>query len=60
MDNLVKIRKQMGLTSKHIAGELGISVTTLSRYEGGMRDISYRKYVEYALLLGYDVRLILR
>ena len=40
MESLKDLRKQAGLTAKEVAGSLGVTLTSLYRYEQGKREIS--------------------
>lgn len=56
---LVEIRKKMKIKQVDIAKHLGVTKSTLSRYENGTRDISSELQDKYAKYIGIQILLIL-
>jgi transcriptional regulator with XRE-family HTH domain len=50
-----RIRESLGWKLKYVAAEVGISITTLSRIERGLRVLDYRLAVRLARVLGCDL-----
>jgi len=53
---LIKKRKEQKLTQVDIAKKLGISRTTLYRYEIGKNQLNFEKINEYFKILGYSLQ----
>lgn len=58
LDSLIQIRKDKKIDQKHMLIRLGITATTLSRYESKKRDMPFDIMVKYADYLGYEIRLL--
>jgi transcriptional regulator with XRE-family HTH domain len=59
-DKLIQIRKEKRVSQGNMAYKLGITSTTLNRYEKGNRKISAELMLEYAIVLGYELKLMVR
>lgn len=57
---LKSIRKEKGMTQGDVAGYIGITVASLSRYERGVSELSSERRDKYAECLGYEIRLLLK
>lgn len=57
LKELRKIRKEKGIKQKAAAKSLGITPTTLSRYETGQREMGSDLLERYAILLGHKQKL---
>lgn len=64
VDDLVKYlsdtRKQRGIEQKHIVLRLGVTGTTLSRYEQGKREMPFKVLRKYAEYLGFEIKLMVK
>lgn len=56
--SLIQIRKDRKTGLKQLAGKLGITSTTLGRYESGKRKMPIDILVKYAEYFDYEVRLL--
>jgi transcriptional regulator with XRE-family HTH domain len=56
--SLIQIRKDRKTEQKITALYLGITQTTLSRYENGIREMPWKLIIKYAEYLGYEIRLL--
>jgi len=57
-DSLIQIRKDQRCDQKDLKTRLGITGTTLSRYESKQREIPFKTLVKYADYFGYEIRLL--
>lgn len=57
-DTLIQIRKEKKVRQEALSGHLGVTATTLSRYESKQRTIPYDLLIAYAEHLGYEVRIL--
>jgi transcriptional regulator with XRE-family HTH domain len=58
LKDLVQLRKQQKVTQKEMAKRIGMTPERLSRYERGNRKINIDFVVDYALAIGYELRLL--
>lgn len=58
LDSLIKIRKDQKTDQKSMLQRLGVTATTLSRYESKKRPMPFNVMVKYAEYLGYEIRLL--
>ena len=58
LENLIQIRKEKKIDQKHFLHTLGISATTMSRYENKKREMPHSIMVKFANELGYEMRLL--
>jgi len=57
-DSLIQIRKDKKVSQVELAKSIGVTRTTLSRYESKQRVISLDLTKEYAEYFGYEIRLL--
>lgn len=57
---LVQIRKEKKRGQKELAYHLGITTTTINRYERGKRKIPYDLMCKYAEFLEMDIRILIK
>lgn len=50
-----KRRKQLNLTQKYIAEQIGISIQQLQKYENGQNKISTSKLIEFSKILKFNI-----
>ena len=58
--DLVKIRKQRGISQKQMAEAIGITPTALCRFEKGQSDMKVKHLFAYIDELDYEFRLLLK
>lgn len=58
LDTLIRQRKLEKVDQKHLKRCLGITGTTLSRYESKKRKMPFDILVKYAEYFGYEIRLL--
>lgn len=58
IESLVQVRKEKKITQIDIANNLGVTKTTMCRYESGKREMPFSIVREYADCLGYEIRLL--
>jgi transcriptional regulator with XRE-family HTH domain len=54
---LVEQRKRIGISQKGMAKKLGLTNTTMNRYENGNREITAKLQDDYAKYLGYELKI---
>lgn len=59
-DKLVEQRCKSGINQKAMANALGITKSTMNRYEKGNRNISADMQDKYADKLGYELKLMVK
>jgi transcriptional regulator with XRE-family HTH domain len=57
---LVDQRKKIGMSQKEMAKKLGLTNTTMNRYEKGNREITSKLQDDYAEYLGYELKLMVK
>lgn len=50
-----KRRKQLNLTQKYIAEQMGISIQQLQKYENGQNKVSTSKLIEFSKILKFNI-----
>ena len=60
LKKLIQIRKEKGIDQKSMLHVLGITHTTLSRYESYKRKIPLDVLIKYADYLGYELKLLIK
>lgn len=60
LDKLIELRKRLNVKQKEIAIHLGVTKSTMSKYESGKRDISAKNQDKYAEYLGIELTIILK
>lgn len=60
LDKLIRIRKDRKIDQKHLLTYLGVSATTMSRYESKKREMPFSIMIKYADYLGYEFRLMIK
>jgi transcriptional regulator with XRE-family HTH domain len=58
--SLIQIRRMKSVFQKDLLSDLGVTATTLSRYESGKRKMPHDMLEKYADSLGYELRLMLK
>ena len=58
LTSLIQIRKDQKIDQKSMLMRLGITSTTLSRYESKTREMPFNILKKYADCLGYEIRLL--
>lgn len=58
-EKLIDQRKRLKIKQKHMAKQLGVTTSTMSRYESGERLISADMQDTYAEVLGINLYLII-
>jgi transcriptional regulator with XRE-family HTH domain len=51
-----KRRKQLNLTQKYIAEQIGISIQQLQKYENGQNKVSTSKLIEFSKILKFNIK----
>jgi len=59
MKNLRKIRKEHGMTMKHLAERIGVSESAISQYENGKRQPGYETLIELSRIFDVSTDYIL-
>ena len=54
-ENLIKLRKNLGLTQQQVAAKLGIDRTTYTKYETGVSEPSFEMLIRLSQLLGISL-----
>ena len=57
---LIQQRKLRYISQEKLADYLGITLTTLSRYENGKREIPFNLVVKYADYVGFELKFTLK
>ena len=52
--NLIKRRKELKLTQKQVADQLGVNQITIGRFERGETDLSSETFIQYLHILKLD------
>jgi transcriptional regulator with XRE-family HTH domain len=60
IDKLAEQRVKFRISQKKIADHLGVTKSTMNRYEKGSREISLANAEKYADKLGYELKLIVK
>lgn len=60
LDKLIQIRKDRKIDQKFLLKHLGISATTMSRYESKKREMPFSIMIKYADYLGYEFKLMVK
>lgn len=58
LDQLIEIRKLKKTKQVDVAYYIGVSKTTMSRFESGKYEMSTKKLEKYAEYLEYEIRLL--
>jgi transcriptional regulator with XRE-family HTH domain len=59
-EKLVELRKKSDFNQKEMAKKLGLTKTTMNRYENNSRKISSELQDKYAEYLGYELKLMVK
>jgi transcriptional regulator with XRE-family HTH domain len=59
-DKLVELRNRSSISQKAMASYLGLTNSTMNRYENGNRSISAKLQDQYASKLGFELKLMVK
>jgi predicted transcriptional regulator len=59
-ETLVALRKDRRIKQSSVANHIGITRSSLSRYESGHTEMTFDKIELYASFLGFEIRLLLK